>query len=171
MFAGGFFSFVAEMSAVALNWYLTGHGIFFTPIYSTDPTPTDLTIFWSLMPLAAFSPVIVVLVGGWIRRILRRGGNGETPLTIPEQIAKTIGEGNLRQTLEIANRGPEAAALVGQALEDHFRERAAGYRQAAQMMREEEEREEADAKIKRELETDLLDRLDTQITRMKEQPG
>lgn len=68
MVAGGFFSFVAEMSAVALNWYITGHGIFFSPTYPSVPTPTDLTIFWSLMPVAAFSPVIVVLMSFWVRR-------------------------------------------------------------------------------------------------------
>lgn len=68
MFAGGFFSFVAQMSAVALHWFITGHGIFFMPTYSTDPTPTDLTVFWSLMPLVAFSPVVVVLISHWIRR-------------------------------------------------------------------------------------------------------
>lgn len=72
MFAGGFFSFVAQMSAVALHWFITGHGIFFMPTYSTDPTPTDLTIFWSLMPLVAFSPVIVVLLSRYIRRFKRR---------------------------------------------------------------------------------------------------
>ena len=55
---------------------------------------------------------------------------------------------------------------MGQALEDHFRERAAGYRQAAQMMCEEEERREADAKMKRERELELLRRIDAQIALM-----
>jgi hypothetical protein len=68
MLAGGFFSWVAQMSAVALHWYITGRGVFFMPIYPTDPTPTDLTIFWSLMPLVAFSPVVVLLISRWIRR-------------------------------------------------------------------------------------------------------
>ena len=67
MFAG-FFSFVAVMLAIALHRFITGHRIFFMPIYSTDPTSTDLTIFWSLMSLAAFSPVIVVLLSRYIRR-------------------------------------------------------------------------------------------------------
>jgi hypothetical protein len=33
----------------------------------TDPTPHDLTVFWSVMLLVAFSPMIVMLMSGWIR--------------------------------------------------------------------------------------------------------
>lgn len=41
--------------------------MFFAPLYMTDPTPHDLTVFWSVMLLVAFSPMIVVLISGWIR--------------------------------------------------------------------------------------------------------
>jgi hypothetical protein len=68
MFLAGFSSFAAQMLTVFWYVHLMGRAVFFMPIYLIDPTPTDLTIFWSLMPLVAFSPVIVVLVSGWIRR-------------------------------------------------------------------------------------------------------
>jgi len=68
MFLAGFSSFAAQMLTVFWYVQLMGRAVFFTPLYMTDPTPHELTIFWSLMPLVAFSPVIVVLVSGWIRR-------------------------------------------------------------------------------------------------------
>jgi hypothetical protein len=145
MFLGLFGSFACE---VVLR-------IAFSSVASGLSGSTARYALWfALFPFAAYAPVILLL-------FKRRNDSDQ----IGKAIAKTIGVGNLRQTLEIAKRGPEAAALVGQALEDHFRERAAGYRQAAQMMREEEEREEADAKMKRELEAELLRRIDAQIAR------
>jgi len=77
MFLAGFSSFAAQMLTVFWYVHLMGRAVFFTPLYMTDPTPHELTIFWSLMPLVAFSPVIVVLVGGWIRR---RDYSGERPI-------------------------------------------------------------------------------------------
>jgi hypothetical protein len=68
MFVAGFSSFAAQIGACALYWHITGHAVFFTPLHMTDPTPTDLTVFWSLMPLVAFSPVILVLISSWIWR-------------------------------------------------------------------------------------------------------
>src|SRR5271156_1228376 len=68
MFLAGLSSFAAQMLTVFWYVHLMGRAVFFTPLYMTDPTPTDLTIFWSLMPLVAFSPVIVVLVSGWVWR-------------------------------------------------------------------------------------------------------
>ena len=68
MFLAGLSSFAAQMLTVFWYVHLMGRAVFFTPLYMTDPTPTDLTIFWSLMPLVAFSPVMVVLVSGWIWR-------------------------------------------------------------------------------------------------------
>lgn len=73
MVVGGFFSFVAEISAVALFRYTTGRAVFFSPMYMTDPTPRDLIVFWSLMPFIAFSPVIVLLFNQWIWRRNHRG--------------------------------------------------------------------------------------------------
>jgi formate hydrogenlyase transcriptional activator len=75
MFLAGFSSFTAQMLTVFWYVHLMGRAVFFTPLYMTDPTPHDLTVFWSLMLLVAFSPVIVVLISGWIRR---RDYSGET---------------------------------------------------------------------------------------------
>ena len=68
MFLGGISSFAAQMAAVGMWAHFTGRAVFFAPLYMTDPTPHDLTVFWSFMPLVAFSPVIVVLVHHWVRR-------------------------------------------------------------------------------------------------------
>lgn len=73
MFLAGFSSFAAQLGAVRVWVHLMGRAVFFTPLYMTDPTPHDLTVFWSLMPLVAFSPVIVVPISGWIRRRDWRG--------------------------------------------------------------------------------------------------
>ena len=68
MFLAGLSSFAAQMLTVFWYVHLMGRAVFFTPLYMTDQTPHELTIFWSLMPLVAFSPVIVVLVSGWVWR-------------------------------------------------------------------------------------------------------
>lgn len=68
MFLAGFSSFAAQMLTVYWYVHLMGRAVFFTPLYMTDPTPHDLTVFWSLMLLVAFSPMVVVLISGWIRR-------------------------------------------------------------------------------------------------------
>jgi hypothetical protein len=68
MFLAGFSSFVAQMLTIFGYVHLTSRAVFFSPLYMTDPTPTDLNVFWSLMPFVAFSPFIVVLIGGWVRR-------------------------------------------------------------------------------------------------------
>jgi len=164
MFVGLVGSFFFEILYLRTSNYI---GI---DLYLPDYWRTELTfryaLGYALLPLAAFAPVILLCLWRWLWSRKIRSLTAQPSLTIPEQIAKTIGEGNLRQTLEIAKRGPEAAALVGQALEDHFRERAAGCGQAAQSMREEAEREEADAKMKRERELELLRRIDAQIALM-----
>ncbi len=128
MFLAGFSSFAVQMAAVGVWVHLMGRAAFFTPMYMTDPTPHDITFFWTLMPFVAFSPVIIVLMSGWIRR---RDYSGETSSsTLPEHIGKAVEEGDTQQIIRIAKRGATAAALLGQALEDHWRERAAMYRQA-----------------------------------------
>jgi len=68
MFLAGFSSFVAQMGAVGVWVHVMGRAAYFAPIYMTDKTPYDITAFWSLMPFVAFSPVIVVLISGWICR-------------------------------------------------------------------------------------------------------
>jgi len=127
-------------------------------------------LWFALFPFAAFAPVILLFLWRWLRNRKIRSLTAQSFLAIPEQIAKAVGVrvGGMdhKQIIRIAKRGPAEAALVGQALEDHFREMAAGYRQAAQMMREEEERREADAKMKRERELELLRRIDAQIALM-----
>jgi len=59
-------------------------------------------------------------------------------LPLPEQVTKAVGEMDGQQIIKIAKQGPEAAELVGQALEDHFKARAAAYREAARQMQDEE---------------------------------
>lgn len=164
MFLAGFSSFAAQMLTVFWYVHLMGRAVFFTPTYMTDPTPHDLTVFWSLMLLAAFSPVIVVLIRGWIRR------RAETPSsTLSEQIAKAAEEGDTQQIVRIGKRGPTAAALLGRALEDHYKEKAEIYRQAAQSLSDTSQGEERRGTNERELE--LLSRLDVQIARIGEERG
>jgi len=80
IFLAGFSSFAGQMLTVFCYVHLMGRAVFFAPLYMTDPTPHDLTVFWSVMLLVAFSPVIVVFVSRWIRR---RDYCGEPPsLTI-----------------------------------------------------------------------------------------
>jgi hypothetical protein len=82
-------------------------------------------------------------------------------------VAKAVEEGDTQQIIKIAKRGPTAAALLGQALEDHYKEKAEMYRQAAQSLSEtnrEKERKEAN-----ERELELLNRIDGQITRMNDE--
>jgi len=140
LFVGLVGSFFFEIQYLRASDYI-GFDLYL-PDYSATKLTFTYALGYALLPVAGFSPVILLCLWRWLRYRKIRSLTAQPSSTIPEQIAKTIGEGNLRQTLELAKRGPEAAALVGQALEDHFRLRAAGYREAAQMMRQEEEREE-----------------------------
>lgn len=124
---------------------------------------------YALLPIAGFAPVILLCLWRWFRNRELRCPLTPSPSTLSE-IAKAVGGGRLgemnpEQVIRIAQRGPAEAALVGQALEDHCRDLAAGYREAARQVAE-EKREKLEAGVRREREANLLSSIDAQIARI-----
>jgi hypothetical protein len=136
-----------------------------------DRPTWEWAFVYALLPAAGFAPVILLCLWRWFRnRELRRSLTPQ-PSTLPEQIAKTVGAGRIgemdhKQIIGTAKRGLVEAALMGRALEDHLKDLAAGYRQAARQMAEEEEREKLEAEMKRKREANLLNSIDAQIARI-----
>jgi hypothetical protein len=123
-------------------------------------------LWFALFPFAAYAPVILLCVCRWLRNRKIRSFTSQPSSALPEQIAKAVEEGDTQQIIKIAKRGPTAAALLGQALEDHYTEKAEMYRKAAQSLSETNQEEERRETNGRELE--LMNRIDGQITRIRD---
>lgn len=166
MFVGLVGSFLFEILYLRTSNYI---GIDLSlPDHGTEIT-LKYAFGYALLPTAAFAPVILLCLWRWFRnRELRRSLS--PPSSTLSEIARAVGGGRLgemdpKQVIRIAQRGPVEAALVGQALEDHCRDLAAGYREAARQVAE-ERREKLEAGMKSEREANLLRSIDAQIARI-----